>query len=254
MAHRFIWNTCWMKDSLLPPKPEIRDTIHTLLRALISTIPIVGGPAVEIFNAILTPPIERRKNEWMCNVAQDLAQLQQNDDSLVDRIIADEKFVSVLLHATHVAIRNHQAEKLLALKTVVLNTAKGIDLNADLELLFIRYVDELSPSHLKVLEFLCSTERKVAHLIKYQQLYDEFKKKTNIDLSTDFFKLACDDLKARSLVRVSSDLEDFPGLYVIQPLTAVSSNAKPTIIVTEIGHKFIDFVLNDQIQQVSTSR
>jgi hypothetical protein len=50
-------------------------------------------------------------------------------------------------------LRNHQKEKLEALQNAVVNSALGIDIEENLQLLFLNMVDDLTPLHLKVLKY-----------------------------------------------------------------------------------------------------
>jgi hypothetical protein len=43
----------------------ILDHTYTAAHAGVSVVPYVGGPAVELFNVIITSPIEKRKHESM---------------------------------------------------------------------------------------------------------------------------------------------------------------------------------------------
>jgi hypothetical protein len=53
------------KHDLIPPKEDHSDHAHTLARAGISLIPLVGGAAVEIFNSIIAPPMfDDETNGW----------------------------------------------------------------------------------------------------------------------------------------------------------------------------------------------
>ena len=57
------------------------------------------------------------------------------------------------MHATTAALRNHQKEKLDAFQNVVVNSARGVDIEENLQLLFLNMVDELTPLHLRVLKY-----------------------------------------------------------------------------------------------------
>jgi len=55
-----------MKNKL---KPELADHAHMLIKAAISAIPVYGGPAAEIFSAIITPPLSKRRDKWIVEIA-----------------------------------------------------------------------------------------------------------------------------------------------------------------------------------------
>jgi hypothetical protein len=57
-------------------------------------------------------------------------------------------------HATQIAVRTHQQEKLDALRNAVLNVAAGTAPGDDLQLMFLGFVDAFTPLHLRMLKFL----------------------------------------------------------------------------------------------------
>ena len=40
-----------------PPEPTAGDTAHLITKAGLSAIPILGGPAAELFSALVVPPL-----------------------------------------------------------------------------------------------------------------------------------------------------------------------------------------------------
>ena len=235
-------------SDLTPPEISGSDHVHATGRALLSAIPFAGGAAVEIFNAVLIPSIEQRKKQWMESVGSAIEQLQKADANIVETLQQNESFQSVLLHATWAAVRNHQREKLTALQNVILNAAQASKVSEDLQLLFVRYVDELTPTHLLVANFLVKHEKDVAHLETYEKLFAAFSETTNQQIDSSFFKLVCDDLKARGLVRISEELADFPGLYDVDAIISEDTSTHPRLAVTHLGRAFVDFVLTSPLK------
>jgi hypothetical protein len=233
---------------LTPPSLRGADHGHATGRALLSAIPFAGGAAVEIFNAVITPPIEQRRQRWMAAVGSALEQLQKADASIVETLQQSEKFQSVLLHASWAAVRNHQDEKLTALRNAVLSAARGSNESEDLQLLFVRYVDELTPTHLVVMDFFVMHEKEVAELDSYHKLFVAFSENSHQKIDDLFFKLVCDDLKARSLVRISNDLQDLPGLFELSSLGLETQSSDPKVIATHLGRAFIGFVLANPLE------
>lgn len=223
------------------------DHVHLGARAVISAIPLAGGPVLEIFNALVAPPIERRRNEWMESVASALKELQKKDSLLVERLQQDQIFQSVLLQATWVAVRNHQDAKLRALRIAIQNAAVASN---DAQLLFVRYVDELTPTHLVVMSFFAKHEEEVAGIAKFGDLHKYFAKCEAFEVDQMFFKLVCDDLNQRGLIRISTHLEDYPGLYDV--ITISTEETKdPYIVVSEFGRQFVDFVLKAPVEEAA---
>jgi len=140
---------------LTPPEKSIKDDIQALTKGAISCIPGVGGVAAELFSMVVSPALDRRRQEWMTQVAQELTNLNNKiDASSWEALQQDEQFIDILLHATQIALRTHQSEKHVALRNAVCNTALNININYVQKTMFLRFVDELTVLHMKVLDIL----------------------------------------------------------------------------------------------------
>ncbi|HAK43514.1 MAG TPA: hypothetical protein DCM59_13460 [Clostridium sp.] len=71
----------------------------------------------------------------------------------IDNLISNEKFVTCLIEASQLAIKNHQEEKLKCLKNAIVNTII-FDISDDKSKLFFYLVDELSCMQISILKFL----------------------------------------------------------------------------------------------------
>lgn len=145
--------TSWSEGrALVVPTPATDD--HTLagLRTLVSLVPYVGSPALEILSATVVPPIQRRQREWMQEVANRLMALEQAGLLKISDLGTDEEFLSALVQAAQAAQRTHYREKLDALRNAVLNTATTVSDHSQ-DHYFIHLVDVLSPTHLVILRF-----------------------------------------------------------------------------------------------------
>ena len=229
-------------SDLAAPVLDGWDHAHATVRAALATIPVAGGAATELFNALVTPPIEKRRAQWMNDVSQAIGTLYQHDAAIIERITGDEQFQSVLIQASWVAVRNHQQAKLAALKSAVLSSAQGTKVSADLQLLFVRYVDELTPSHLLVMREFVATQTAIADLESYQALMDILSPSLDDSITPTVFKLVCVDLQSRGLIRISRELNDFPGLFVQSRLVIAPDTGGPRLLVTDLGEDFVSYV------------
>src|SRR5262245_49553630 len=100
--------------------------MHTAARAAISLVPGFGGPALEFFNSVIAPPIERRRDKWFEEVAGALNDLYTRFDVLPQTLAKNEGFISTLLTASQIAIRTHEQVKLDALRNAIKNSALNI--------------------------------------------------------------------------------------------------------------------------------
>ena len=96
-------------------------------------------------SVVFTPPLERRRLQWMEKIANSLRLLEEARQISLSDLQSNEAFVTTLVQASEAAIRNHQSEKIEALRNAVVNSAVGVDIKEDLQLTFIRYISELTP-------------------------------------------------------------------------------------------------------------
>lgn len=134
------------------PEPSKGDAAHALVKAGLSAIPIVGGPAAELFQLIVQPPIEKRRHEWMTQIGEKLQELETKGLSL-ETLQHNEQFITAVMQASAAAIRTHQKEKLSALKNAVVHIAVGQGPEETIQHLLLSFIDEFSEMHLRVLAF-----------------------------------------------------------------------------------------------------
>lgn len=142
-----------MVTELIPPQD---DGTHSVGLALIRSA-LAGFEAGTVIGELLgvfTPSYERRLAKWRDDVALALMDLLRRTGQMErnwQRLQSDERFLSTLMTATRIAVATHAAEKLEALRNAVVNVAAGIDVDEIERQLFLRYVDELTELHLKIL-------------------------------------------------------------------------------------------------------
>ena len=136
------------------PQPSAPDRGHAVARALLSSVPGLGGPAAKLLGQVLSPPLERRKVEWFNGLADRLERLEHTVEGLsAEGLRDDEDFVTAATTATLIALRTHRGEKLEALRNAVVNVARGAEPDTDLQALFLGLVDYLTPPHMRLLRF-----------------------------------------------------------------------------------------------------
>ena len=103
---------------------------------------------------ILGPSLSKRQSKWLILVHDGMKRLQQEYQSVTpEALLANEKFITVLLQASQAVYRTHQEEKHKALRNAVLNSALHVEMDDDLETMFVSFVDTLTPSHLRFLDY-----------------------------------------------------------------------------------------------------
>lgn len=215
------------------PKPNKGDVTHTIAKAGLSAIPVVGGPAVELFNAIITPPLVKRRDEWIESIAEGLKKLEETVEGFkIENLKDNNMFITTVIHATQVAIRNHQKEKLDALRTAILNSTSPNAPEEDMQLIFLNFVDTLTSSHLKMLKFLENpielskkyelppNSQDEIYGIPYEALNDNF---PELQDNYGVFEMIIDDLELKQLL-----IED-------------ESNC-PWPCASQLGKEFLQFI------------
>lgn len=127
------------------------DVAHAIAKAGLSALPVVGGPAVELFQLLIQPPLEKRREAWMAEVGKKLQELESRGLDLTN-LQTNEEFVSAVMQATQVAMRTHKAEKLAALRNAIGNIATGQAPDETVQHLLLSFIDSLSEMHLRILK------------------------------------------------------------------------------------------------------
>ena len=236
-------------ERLTAPEQTLSDELSDTGRELIASIPAMG-PLIKVFvDMVLPSAYEHRLSGWRTAVSDAIARIETTRSINLDRLTKDDGFADVLLQASQAAIRNRHIEKRLALANTVANAAATATSDRDLELLFIRFIDELTPGHLSLLRFMASHEAQIAQLVGYQDLFELFgenRVSRHMDVpAPELFRLMCSDLIGRGLVRVSPSLNELPGIKMFSDVVVdgdPDAGDLPMILVTSLGHYFVRYI------------
>lgn len=139
-------------EDIDPVVESTADKVHRLVRAGLSFLPVGSGAAVELLNCLIMPPLERRRIKWMTDVSESLQKLEENNNINVEALSNNEEFVTLMISASQLAIKNHAQEKLDSLRNIVLNKACGMDYGDSFDSLFLNFVDQFTPLHIKLVK------------------------------------------------------------------------------------------------------
>ena len=135
-------------DSLDVPQSDAKDVAHIAVSTALSAIPFLG--AGELFKFIVTPSLEKRREQWMENVAALIRELQQKTEPSLDDLKANEEFQTLLIEASQVALRTHLEDKRKRLIGVLKGNVEG-KIPFDQASIRVRILDQLLPIHLQIL-------------------------------------------------------------------------------------------------------
>jgi len=219
-----------------PPTPSAGDNMHSLTRAGLSAVPYIGGAAAELFNRIIAPPLEKRRQGWMEGTAERLGSLEEKMGVVLEELRGRDSFIDTFMQASQIAMRNSQQEKLDALRNAVLNSALPEPPDESLQQMFLGYVDTLTVWHMRILrlfhnptKWLTENDRKPpAKVVStgrdevIEAAYDELKERP------DFCSQILSELEAKGLAE-----KDSPGNSYSQPVGKFT---------TGLGDQFIKFI------------
>jgi hypothetical protein len=231
------------RENYEAPKRDAGDIAHAIVRAGVSSVPLVGAAATELLQLLITPPLEKRRDEWMNKIGLALLELEMDRGIHIEDLQMNEAFITVMMQASQVAIRNHQQEKIQALRNVVFNTALSTNISEDLQSQFIRYIDELTPSHFALLKVFVDKEQQLSSVTSYEQLYQACVSQSSLHIDREQFRLLCIDLTARFLLRISPTVSDFGGVYQPDFIETGQPLADgPMVSVTYASKTFLQFI------------
>ena len=138
-----------------PSKKASRELVEKVVEGGVSMIPIAGGPAAVAFAYAVGQAHNRRMQSWLASLADAVSDLQTSQGGLnINTLAEDDRFIDAVVSATRAAQATHDEDKLAALRNGVLNTLGPNAPTDDEQLRFFRFVEQLSPAHLRLLHYL----------------------------------------------------------------------------------------------------
>lgn len=145
---------------VLDPKVEsVEEKAHRGARMAISMIPVAGGPLVEVFNSIVESPLTKRRWDTVREIGEVINDLLDQKIVTEENLQQNEAFISTVAEVCSISLRNHQKEKLEALKNAVRNSALPSCPSDDYRQLFLNFVDVCTVTHIKLLQLFDNPQR-----------------------------------------------------------------------------------------------
>lgn len=214
------------------PEPQALDYADSTVRALVSAIPTLGGPAIRLMDIVITPPLEQRRVNWLNDLARRLEELQETIEGFtVEALAENDEFVTAFTTATLIAVRNHDEEKLAALRSAVVNVALRTEADVERQSVFLSLVDYLTPAHIRLLRFFQAPLAFVARSGRggvgaVPDTARDIALRVLPGIPPDAYDLLCGDLENRGLIRLPKP----PALGLTDERT------------TELGDRFLRFI------------
>jgi hypothetical protein len=222
-------------------KPD--GTLAVRVSAALSDGQLADADAIEICKSILAPPLETRVLFLHRQLGEGIKQIAGSGGPSVEELSKNDAFVSAMFKALQVATTTHETEKLDALRNAVLNSAIDDSIDSATQMLFLRFVDEFTVWHVRVLKAMQNTEvaaiergttprsvqfaQELGHII--QGMFPE------LDARKDLRRVIQSDLSIRGLIGTS---------LASDHLTPTGTNK----FTSPLGDKFLAFIATPKLQ------
>jgi hypothetical protein len=226
-----------MKRKLVAPVEESTgDIAQALAKGLIGTIPIAGSTLAETFGLLLAPPFHKRLLEFLAQVAERINEHEVRLEDAVSR----EEFVSATRTAAETVLKTHDNLKREMLVNAVAKIGIGVSsLSDDVQQIYLRLIDTLTPMHLKLL-ILFQNPRE--YLVRAGAHYEPMISSSIDQLITtaipelrgkgELSEMLCQDLMGAGL------LSRMSTIHVMMSATGAFSSR-----TTAFGNEFIEFTM-----------
>lgn len=216
-----------------PPKPNRLDAAHSGVQAALATIPV----ASELFVALVTPSLDRRRQKWMEEVGEALRRLEADKGIRLEELQDNETFIDIAMQASVAALRTSQEEKRQALRNTIVNAASPNAPEELLQQLFISLIDDFNVWHLRILKLFQSPRRWAKN---HKHTFPKFRAGNletvllsaypELRQNQEFYDQIWRELNTRGLVTTDS----------LHPVTSEATLMQSHI--THLGNEFLRFI------------
>lgn len=214
----------------LPPFNETgaRDVAEVAVAGALGLVPVVGSWLSAGVQKTFAQQEQLRMNIYLRELAEVVNELVDQVEGLTaDHLAGNPEFFEAAVRAARSAVATASAEKHRALQNALFNAGLGSSADADLNATFIRYIDELADTHVRLLRLFAQAN---GDYLQPGQWSDRFE---NSSKAQTFLG----DLINRGLIE---EREIFTrlgtGMAIMQ--TAVQGGHR----ITKTGEEFVRFV------------
>jgi hypothetical protein len=199
-------------DHVLNSDSDKSEINYKARRAIVEVIPNLGPLFSYFYQKHVVSPSSKRLNDFyqalvdaLCEISAKVACLDFDSPS----------FTTTFMYAIQIASRNHQEEKLSALRNAVINSVIIPPLDDDIQKIFLNLIDDFTPSHIRVLSAIYKYGLKKN---KYGAVDNEWKEVDNeyieekfpdISNKYEFYEQILKDLVNRNLIQNNDSKSDF---------------------------------------------
>lgn len=140
------------------PQKEPGDYVHAAIKTALASIPKWwAASGAEIFAMVFASPIEKRRDEFLEDIAWVVRETATRvDDLQPEKLAQNEAFVSAVSYAARIAMSTHQRDKLDALRNAVLNVALSKTSDEEKHIVFLHLIEIFSVTHFEILRLFAN--------------------------------------------------------------------------------------------------
>lgn len=216
-----------------------KDIVHSLVKGGLGAIPVIGSLAAEVFGLVVTPPLDKRRAEWMNEVAQKLKDLEERKEIDFEGLKNNDQFIDVVLQTTTYALKTSEKEKIKAFQNAIINTAIGNSPDKTISQIFLNQLDSFTVWHIKILKFIDNPR------MWFQKANKTVPDYVAGSLSNILFE-AYPELKDQSEIfnLIWNDLKTAGFHNTGDPSTIMSGDGALISRTSNLGKKFLDYISN----------
>jgi hypothetical protein len=215
------------------PQDTLGDVSHTSAKVALSLVPFAG--LAEVFNMIVTPPLEKRKAQWMQLIAEAVTELESKHANISEMLSNNDEFISLLMQASQAAVKTHLKEKQLSLRKTLLRFAEA-KVEFDVASAYLAATERLQPMHIKLLPLLEKIES-VSQFESKKLFYSHLQVSLDEDVEQAFLEAFLNELSQAGLVTNEHRTTASPGAMLGEPYYH--------FMLSSFGRKYLDFVKKD---------
>lgn len=210
------------------PERNNKDIAHSVVKGVLSSIPLAGNLVAELFEIVVEPSYNKRLQEWIEKTTNLLAQLQEQIEGFnIKKLAGDEEFVSIFIKASQLSQRTHIEEKRAFLISAVKNSITQ-PLEFDKKNIFLSLIEQFSVRHIQML-------KDIDYSVAQDANFDDHELKPH--LRDKYF--GGDELLFELFLK---HLSDNHLLYFIQTGVVKEQRRIWTIHLSQLGVEFIAFI------------
>ncbi|MEW5840983.1 MAG: hypothetical protein AB1753_08265 [Thermoproteota archaeon] len=153
-----------------------------------------------------SPYLQRKLKKLLTGIEGGIKKSKKVQEFDFSSLSEDDKdrLVAACMHVMQIATRSRD-HKMEQLSNAILNAAVSYDIDEDLQVMFVRYIDEFTPSHMEMLAFLQDSEFEPTTTSSFREdleprIYEAIKSVKPEFEDVNFFRVIFADLRSKALI------------------------------------------------------